>query len=496
MRIIAEKYRLPTLICVLLLAGFLTTSITAYLVTRDVVRRGVTEQALPLTGDSVYAQIHADFLRPTFIASMMADDSFVLDWLHGGEADPDQLTRYLAQIKQKYGVLTSFLVSEHSRRYYSADGGPRLLDDNDPHDRWFQRVRAADTPLVTEIDTDPVHGDQPTVFLNYRVLDGDGSFLGVTGVGLRLNDLVARIDHYQALFGCRIYLVDANGKITLTGSSGKPVGTTLAALPGLRELGPQLLADKNKPVQLAYRQNDDPIFVNSRFVPELGWYLVVERSIAVDELPARRILGINLAISAGVMLLILAATLVAINRYQRRLEHMAGTDALTGLPNRQAFELLFRQSALDAERSGRPLSAILFDIDFFKQVNDTYGHQAGDEVLRTIARLAREAVRESDTITRWGGEEFVVLLKECALEQAAAVAEKLRHAIDQHDFSPVVPDRHVTISLGVAQFAMGENAAGFFARTDEALYKAKANGRNRLQVARLPANAPARPATA
>ena len=145
---------------------------------------------------------------------------------------------------------------------------------------------------------------------------------------------------------------------------------------------------------------------------------------------------------------------------------------------------MFRQSALEADRSGRPLSGILFDIDFFKQVNDSHGHLAGDNVLRTIAQLARETVRESDIVTRWGGEEFVILLKECALEQAVAVAEKLRHAIDHHDFSAIAPERHITISLGVAQYGTQESPAGFFARVDEALYKAKANGRNRLQVER------------
>lgn len=476
MQMFPEKYRLPVWISILLLAGFLTTSIAGYVVSRDSVQRGITEHALPLTGDSVYAEVQADILRPTFIASMMANDSFVHDWLLGGEVDSGQIVRYLDEIKRKYGAVTSFLVSDRSRKYYYADGTLKTIDENDPRDGWFFRVKAANTQFVTDIDVDAANHNAPTVFINYRMLDRDGSFLGVVGVGLRMDTLAARIDSYEARFGRRIYFVDPKGAVMLTGTSKSRPAGPVNALAGLRASG--------EPTRFAYGGDDARVFVNARFVPELGWYLVVEQNPAADVRPVRNVFALNLAISAAVTLLVLAITLIAVNRYQKRLELMAGTDALTGLLNRQAFEIVFRQSALEADRSGRPLSGILFDIDFFKQVNDGHGHLAGDNVLRTIAQLARETVRESDIVTRWGGEEFVILLKECALEQAVAVAEKLRHAIDHHDFSATVPERHITISLGVAQYGMQESPAGFFARVDEALYKAKANGRNRLQVER------------
>jgi diguanylate cyclase (GGDEF)-like protein len=131
------------------------------------------------------------------------------------------------------------------------------------------------------------------------------------------------------------------------------------------------------------------------------------------------------------------------------------------------------------------LSGVLFDIDFFKQVNDLHGHLSGDTVLQSVAHVAKSLLRDNDTVARWGGEEFIVLLKDCSLEQAAGVAEKLRFAIARHDF-PAVPDRQITISLGVAEYALGESCGDFFIRADQALYKAKGNGRNRLQVALQP----------
>lgn len=484
MRMFPEKYRLLAWIGLLLLAGFLTTSIAGYVVSRDSVQRGITEHALPLTGDSVYAEIQADILRPTFIASMMANDSFVRDWLLGGEADSGQIVRYLEEIKRKYGTVTSFLVSDRSRKYYYADGTLKTIDENDPRDGWFFRAKAANTQFVTDIDVDAANRNAPTVFINYRMLDRDGSFLGIAGVGLRMDTLAARIDSYEARFGRRIYFIDPKGAVMLTGTSRPRPAGPFDALTGLRNSVQHLLRKNGKPTRFAYGDDGARVFANARFVPELGWYLVVEQNPAADVRPVQNVFAINLGISVVITLLVLAITLLAVSRYQKRLELMAGTDTLTGLLNRQAFEIVFRQSALEADRSGRPLSGILFDIDFFKQVNDGHGHLAGDNVLRIIAQLAGETVRESDIVTRWGGEEFVILLKECPLDQAVAVAEKLRHAIDHHDFSAIAPDLHITISLGVAQYGIEESPAGFFARVDEALYKAKANGRNRLQVER------------
>jgi len=480
MRNFAERYRLPAWISILLVAGFLTTSIGAYLVSLNVARRSVADQALPLAGDGIAARIRSDFLRPTLIASMMADDSFVRDWLRNGESDPGQIQRYLEQIQQKYRVPAAFLAAQDSHRYYYAGRAPRLLDDDNPHDRWFQRARDSAAPFTTEIDSDLADAALPTVFINYRMQDEAGRFLGVTGIGLRLDAVRALLGRYQARYGCRVYFVDRSGKFVLSGKSG-----AASALPAT---APQLLARlrqaHGQPLQTVAGSGDGALYLNGRYLPELGWYLLVEQDTGRSEQPARTVLALNLAISAAVTLLVLMLVLFALRRYRQRLEQMAGSDALTGLPNRQAFDILFHQSLLEAERTGRPLSAILFDIDFFKQVNDTHGHLAGDDVLRTVARIARETLRESDAVSRWGGEEFLVLLKECTLEQAASVAEKLRYAIDHHDFSAVAPECRITISLGVAQHALLEPATSFFARADDALYKAKANGRNRLQVAR------------
>jgi diguanylate cyclase (GGDEF)-like protein/PAS domain S-box-containing protein len=165
------------------------------------------------------------------------------------------------------------------------------------------------------------------------------------------------------------------------------------------------------------------------------------------------------------------------------LQKQAVTDELTGLPNRREF-LEVTEKIL---KSSEQLSVLMLDIDFFKKVNDTYGHDAGDEVLRALAKVGMSATRSMDLFARWGGEEFVVALPGADVEQARAIAEKLREAIEKQDFrhewriEQAIP---FTVSIGVATRAPGEHDLdAIMKRADQALYKAKGQGRNRVVVA-------------
>jgi diguanylate cyclase (GGDEF)-like protein len=160
-----------------------------------------------------------------------------------------------------------------------------------------------------------------------------------------------------------------------------------------------------------------------------------------------------------------------------QLSAQASTDALTGLLNRYGLAPLFHTERLRTERHGRALSLVLLDLDHFKRVNDESGHAAGDGVLRELAALLRHSVRAEDIVTRWGGEEFVILLPECDEMAAAALAEKLRGAMAAHDFR--LP-RRITASFGVAQLEDGDDLESLVARADAALYRAKTLGRNRV----------------
>lgn len=153
-------------------------------------------------------------------------------------------------------------------------------------------------------------------------------------------------------------------------------------------------------------------------------------------------------------------------------------DALTGISNRRHFNESFKKHIESAKRYQNSLCLIIFDIDFFKKVNDNFGHDVGDEVLKQLTQTVQDHLRESDELYRIGGEEFGVLLSHQSLDQAEKLAEKLRQEVEEADFSPV-PE--LTISLGVAEYH-GEPLPAFFKRADNALYEAKQSGRNCVKV--------------
>lgn len=169
-----------------------------------------------------------------------------------------------------------------------------------------------------------------------------------------------------------------------------------------------------------------------------------------------------------------------LEKVNAELESLATTDGLTGLRNHRAFQERLAEEVTRANRYQTALSVVLLDVDQFKTYNDTYGHPAGDEVLRKVAGLLRENARETDVAARYGGEEFILILPETEREGATIIAERIRGAIE----SAAWPDRAVTASLGVATLGLThDNGSALVTGADEALYRSKASGRNRVTFA-------------
>jgi diguanylate cyclase (GGDEF)-like protein len=182
-------------------------------------------------------------------------------------------------------------------------------------------------------------------------------------------------------------------------------------------------------------------------------------------------------------------TEVALRKSQEAMRLLAITDSLTGLYNRMHFFELAKAELSRSLRYSRPLSVMMFDIDFFKRINDTFGHTSGDMVLKMVAKTTKETVRTTDIPARYGGEEFVILLPETSVAKAAIVAEKLRRKIEdattQTEKDPII----ITISIGVSDYLGETNSkpgeiilTEFISKADQALYASKNAGRNRVTV--------------
>lgn len=158
---------------------------------------------------------------------------------------------------------------------------------------------------------------------------------------------------------------------------------------------------------------------------------------------------------------------------------LATTDSLTGIANRREFIAILVREMDHAKRYGTPMALVMYDLDYFKRVNDTFGHDVGDYVLQAVTGLVKENIRATDIVARWGGEEFMVLMPQSDIQAARNTAEKLRLAIADHHFDKV---NRLTVSFGITTFESQDDLNSLLKRVDDALYQAKEFGRNRVEV--------------
>lgn len=163
---------------------------------------------------------------------------------------------------------------------------------------------------------------------------------------------------------------------------------------------------------------------------------------------------------------------------------MAYYDSLTDLPNRRLYEKLIKQEISLMQRYGHETVLIILDIDNFKKINDTYGHPVGDDILRQVADLLKSNVRDSDTVFRFGGEEFIILMPQTSLEGGYAFADRLRKLIMDKTFSIGPITVQITSSFGITSMddTNSQNLEGYYHLADRALYLAKQRGKNRVEI--------------
>lgn len=473
-----RKNKLIVFLSVVLIFGFLTTSLISFNASRSSIRQSIIQNELPLTTDNIYSEIQKDLIRPVFISSMMASDTFLRDWVLAGERDPTQVHKYLKDVKHRSNAFTSFFVSDRSLHYYYGDGDTKVLSSQKKADQWYFNVRSMNEPYELNVDHDLKLSQNLIVFVNHRMFDYEGKFIGVTGVGITVHDVQSMLDDYKKRFARNVYFVDQSGLVVLSGDANKPIGLNVHQVEGLSKIAPLLIPTAN--TQMQYQRDHINYLVNLRYVPELEWYLVVEKNEQDATADVRQTLFVNLALCVLIVGLVLWVTHGIIRRYRQDIEQLSTIDRLTGLPNRSAFDGLASRYMSDAKRRQQPLALLMLDVDFFKQVNDRYGHLAGDMALQMVADQLKACRRGADFVCRWGGEEFLMLLKDCSASDAQIIAEQIRVRIaaqvvqfDGHAFS-------VTISSGVAAVRANESLERWLSRTDQYLYKAKRLGRDQV----------------
>lgn len=471
------RRQLLAILGTLLVVGFAATSLLGYYVAYRSISNQVSETTLPLTSDTIYSDIQQDLLRPIFISSLMAHDTFLRDWTLDGERDLEPILKYLMEIQVKYGTNTSFFVSEKTRNYYHPSGLIKKISPTDPQDAWYFHFLNKNEEYEINVDLDTADQTSMTAFINYRVYDFSGQVIGVTGVGLDVQAVRHLIQKYQDKYGRHILFVDRGGRIMMS-SAPKERGRLIRDIPGYEKIATRLVAGTGGAYE--YEGATHSYLVNSRLIEEFDWFLIIEQQQDLLTADIWDNMLRNLVIGLIFSGLVLAGVYVVLGRYQSRIEALALYDKLTGAANRHMFDMLFDQQLKAAQRHGDPVSILLLDLDHFKKINDGYGHGTGDRVLKNLVLTLKERLRDSDTIVRWGGEEFLILLPDCDLYRAVYVAESLRQTVEAGSFVLERRDLKVTASIGVAQYEEGDSVEDLIARADKGLYKAKDQGRNQV----------------
>jgi len=476
---IGEKGRLIGIITIILIAGFALTSFLTYNAARNSARASIEQHSLPTAADYLYSILQKNLVEPVFVSSMMANDTFLHDWVRQGEVDATAVIRYLSEIRNRYAVFTTFYVSQQTMRYYQADGILKTITRDDPRDAWYWRVKDMSKPYEINLDPDMAHGDALTIFINYRVVNAQGEFLGAAGVGIDVDSMQAIVQDLRAEHGMSAYFVTAEGRIVVgspyTDDADAAKIDTIATDSALSTVAAEAIGSGGG--SFRYRRDGAQRLLLVRPLPELGWYMFIEHTEQEAISDASRALLFNLSVFVLVVLGVVAMTAMTVDRFQSRLERTASYDQLTGALNRMSFSVLCDHAVKDARRTGSALSVAFFDIDGFKRVNDEYGHAVGDKVLRLVVAGGQSGLRVSDSLCRWGGEEFIALLASCDLAGAMVAADKFRSSAAA--LCSTEGPGPLTLSAGVATLRADENFYSLVGRADEALLAAKRAGKDR-----------------
>ncbi|MGV2873677.1 sensor domain-containing diguanylate cyclase [Colwellia sp. E150_009] len=466
-------YRIVFIITTLLFTLSSSLMIINYVDSVEFTRKQLKNSSLPLTVDNIYTKIQKQIIEPNLIASMMSHDTFMKNWLVHDENDVDQITQYLQTITSKYQVFTSFLVSDKSQNYYTDNGLLEKISVSNENNAWYFNFKEKPEENEINIDYNSFMGKSLIMFMNHKIYDDKSRMIGATGVGLKTSYINDMLKYFRERYHFNVFFMDNSGDVLISEDGGK-----FNYHAELKKLVPEI---KNKEKKIfEYTDSDKSYLFTTKYIDELDLYLIVGAKVDHFTQSVKDAFYFNMMISIFITLLITLIVILYIKSIHRKLHKLASYDALTGLPNRRTFHNQLEYLISHKDRRHQNMSLVFIDIDDFKVINDVQGHEVGDKALVLVAATLEGALRKTDFIARWGGEEFIVLLIDTSFESAKLIAEQLRVKIETNNSLAQQVKKKITISLGVTQADDDDDADSLFKRADEALYEAKNTGKNQV----------------
>lgn len=453
----------------------MSISFINYKVSLETTQKQLKTQALPLSLDNIYTEIQKHIIQPYLISSMMANDIFVKSWLLEGEENTEKITSYLNTIKTKYSMFSTFLLSQKSKKYYSNKGLLEVIDETKPSNAWYYNFIKTNNEHEINLDMNKNLTNSLMMFINYRIHDEYNNLLGATGVGLKISYINDMLKRFREDFSLKVRFFDSNANLILSEDANFKKMSEIKSLASYQN---RILSSDDEMFEATYL--GDVYIIKTRYVPELNLFLVVEAKVDDFVKEIKSIFYINLLVSLAITFAIAYIILAIIRKYNSKMKFLADNDPLTKLANRRSFNEQFVHFFDLRKRDKKPLCVLFLDLDNFKNINDTYGHDVGDKVLSRTAKLLKSNIRKTDLIARWGGEEFVVLFIDSNLKETELICEKIRVSLEEDKVLKEECQLTVTGSFGLTQIQNLDTIDDVLTRADKAMYEAKSLGKNRV----------------
>ncbi|MEW9798829.1 sensor domain-containing diguanylate cyclase [Alteromonas sp. CYL-A6] len=465
---IAKHYQ--SLLILILLTLLSVFAVTGYIAINNIVseQSRIQQQAI----SPVYSLVNRELLKPLHIAETFAE-TITFDRLLEGDVDEAHILEQLARMEQRLG-LTFFVALENQRKQLMSNG--RQFDLIEGKVYWYFQALKSDKRILADLgQVGDVH-----LFFDVRIYDDDGGFLGFVGVGKRIRSFVDTFATYKKQYGYDFLFVNENNQVILT--SLPDLIVTGEFIPELNAL-PWFDGDdvdlQNLDSQIVTVNGED-VLISEIDIQQLNWRLLLLSPLEQRQAKLTETFAVNAGLVSSVIIILITALFIAFVAYKRNLEKRVEIDALTGLANRSYLQRRYQRR----KHSAQTVSLVIVDLDHFKQINDKFGHNAGDAVLREVAHRLQTLVRAGDTVCRWGGEEFVLLMHDIPKHTCLALVEKIRTALQAQPVPVDGQDIALTASFGVSVGSPSEPMSKHLANADVALYESKKTGRNRVTLYR------------
>ena len=475
-----SKYKIVTIISFLLLTLSVGSSLLNYKISMDAAQNQLKTKSLPLSVDNIYTEIQKHIIEPFLVASMMANDTFVKDWIVQGENNVQKIQKYLDSIKNKYGMLATFLVSQKTKNYYTHNGVIKQVDKQDSTNKWYYEFKNSPNNHEINLDLNKHLSDTLIMFINFKMLDENFNYLGATGVGIEISYINDMLKMFKDIYKLKVSFLDANANIILSEEHNQSKMINLDSIDELSKYKDTILL-KNSHI-IEYEKDGYKYLLNTKYIEELNIYLLVEAKLDSFTQNTKNTFYLNMSMSLLLTFIITLIAIIVICKHNKKLEKLINYDLLTQIPNRRNFKEKFEYLLLLNKRNNQPLSLLFIDLDNFKKINDKFGHQVGDEVLKEFSLVLKQNIRKTDIYARWGGEEFIVAFVGTSVDEAVRISNKIREAVQKNKKIKTLISGSLTISCGVTQSTDDDTVDTIIAKADKAMYDAKGSGKNKVCV--------------